>query len=84
VGDEFLRQWIERFSPDLVLSGHIHNAPFSAEGSWVDRIGSTWVFNPGRQIGAHPTYIALDLAAMTAEWSSFEGKSIRQLAMADG
>jgi Icc-related predicted phosphoesterase len=84
VGDEFLRQWIERFAPDVVLSGHIHNAPFSADGSWVDRIGKTWVFNPGRQIGAYPTYVALDLEAMTAEWISIEGKSVRQLAVANG
>ena len=28
IGDPFLREWIERFGPDLVLSGHIHSAPF--------------------------------------------------------
>jgi hypothetical protein len=28
----------------------------------VDRIGKTWVFNPGKQIGAAPTYISLDFA----------------------
>lgn len=82
-GDTFLREWIERFAPDLVLSGHIHNAPFSTQGSWVDRIGKTWVFNPGRQIGASPTHIDLDLDNMTAEWISMEGRSIRQLVVAD-
>ena len=71
--------WIRRFAPDLVFSGHIHNSPFYAEGSWVDRIGKTWVFNPGKQIGASPAYIALDLEAMSAEWVSLEGQSIRQL-----
>ena len=83
-GDEFLRGWIERFQPDMVLCGHIHNAPFYPQGAWVDRIGKTWVFNPGRQIGASPTHIALDLDAMTAAWVSFEGESIRQLAVPNG
>ena len=58
LGDPFLREWISRFEPDLVLSGHIHNAPFYPEGSWIDRIGKTWVFNPGRQPGPFPTYIS--------------------------
>jgi Icc-related predicted phosphoesterase len=83
-GDEFLRGWIQRFNPDLVLSGHIHNSPFYAEGSWVDRLGKTWVFNPGRQPGPSPAYIALDLDAMAAEWISLEGQSLRRLSVADG
>jgi Icc-related predicted phosphoesterase len=81
-GDEFLLAWIKRFGPDLVLSGHIHNAPFLPNGSWVDRIGEAWVFNPGRQPGPWPAYICLDLTAMQAEWISFEGQSVRQLALA--
>ena len=76
--------WIKRFKPDMVLSGHIHNSPFYAEGAWVDRIGPTWVFNPGRQIGPCPAYIALDLEAMAAEWISIEGQSARRLTAADG
>ena len=83
-GDEFLRGWIERFAPDVVLSGHIHNSPFYAAGSWVDRIGKTWVFNPGKQIGPAPTCIALDLETMTAEWISLEGQSVRVLSVTDG
>ncbi len=79
VGDEFLRGWIERLRPDIVLSGHIHNSPFYADGSWIDRINQTWVFNPGRQLGPEPASIALDLEAMTAEWKSIEGHSIRDL-----
>ncbi len=77
-------EWIQRFKPDMVLSGHIHNSPFYAEGAWVDRIGKTWVFNPGRQTGGLPSYIALDLDAMVAEWISMEGQSVRQLAAQDG
>ena len=83
VGDRFLRGWIDRFHPDMVLSGHIHNSPFYEDGAWIDRIGTTWVFNPGRQIGPEPTSIVIDLAAMTAEWRSLEGCSVRDLRAAD-
>lgn len=79
IGDEALRAWIDRFQPAMVLSGHIHNSPFYAEGSWIDRLGSTWVFNPGRQLGSQPTTIILDLDTMTAEWSSQEEHSVRDL-----
>jgi len=82
-GDDYLLGWIQRFGPDVVLSGHIHNSPFHPQGSWVDRIGRTWVFNPGRQIGSCPAYITLDLNAMTAEWISLEGQSLQQLALVD-
>ena len=82
-GDECLRAWIERFQPDAVLSGHIHGAPFYEKGSWVDRIGTTWVFNPGWQIGPYPAHLRLDLNALTAEWISLEERSIKQLAFAD-
>ena len=71
-GDEMLSEWIERFSPDLVLSGHIHNAPFYADGSWIDRLGKTWVFNAGRQIGPEPSSIILDFEEMSARWISME------------
>ncbi len=83
LGDHFLREWINRFQPDLVLSGHIHHAPFYPQGSWIDRIGKTWVFNPGRQPGPSPTYIVLDFDALIAEWISAEGESIRRLGLPD-
>lgn len=79
VGDVYLREWIERFKPDIVLSGHVHNSPFYADGSWVDRIHDTWVFNPGRQLGPTPTTILIDFAAMTAEWNSLGEISVRDL-----
>lgn len=78
-GDTNLVEWIKRFSPDVVLCGHIHNAPFYSQGCWVDRVGRTWVFNPGRQIGPSPTMISLDLDAFTAEWDSMEGQSVARL-----
>jgi Icc-related predicted phosphoesterase len=79
VGDEYLRAWIDRFQPEMVLSGHIHNSPFHDEGSWIDRIGRTWVFNPGRIVGAEPPFITIDLEAMTAEWISPYDRSFRDL-----
>ena len=84
IGDEFLRKWIQRFTPDMVFSGHIHNAPFYAAGSWVDQLGKTWVFNPGKQIGPSPTHIIVDFDRMTAEWNSIEGQSTRLLTMMNG
>jgi Icc-related predicted phosphoesterase len=83
LGDPYLLDWIHRFKPDLVLSGHMHNAPFYPEGSWVDRIGETWVFNPGREPGPMPAHLNLDLDALTAEWICAEGESIRQLRLSD-
>ncbi len=78
-GDDVLAGWIERFSPDLVLTGHIHQSPFTAEGGWADRIGDTWVFNPGRQIGPVPAHIVLDLGERSATWHSLEGPEHVQL-----
>ncbi len=42
-GDVELREWIEQYRPDMVLSGHVHQSPFVKDGSWVDQIGPTWV-----------------------------------------
>lgn len=83
IGDEVLGDWIRRFSPDFVLSGHIHNAPFYPDGSWIDRIGGTWVFNVGRQIGPLPTSMILDFEAMTARWISLDEDVTRDLTLRD-
>jgi Icc-related predicted phosphoesterase len=53
-----------------VLCGHVHQSPPRPGGSWVDRIGSTLVFNPGRQYGRPPTHIILDSAHQTGLWFS--------------
>jgi hypothetical protein len=79
----YLLDWINRFKPDIVLSGHMHNAPFYPQGSWIDRISDTWVYNPGREPGPIPTHLNLDLEAMSAEWISAECESIRQLRLSD-
>jgi Icc-related predicted phosphoesterase len=80
IGDATLTEWIARFSPRIVLSGHIHNAPFYAQGSWIDRIGETWAFNPGRQIGGCPAVLRFDLERQEVSWHSQEGVEERSLA----
>jgi Icc-related predicted phosphoesterase len=66
--DQALADWIDEHSPDVVLCGHIHQAPWIDGGSWHARLGSTWVFNAGKQPGPVPPHITLDLEAGTAEW----------------
>lgn len=73
-GDIELAQWIERYRPDIVLSGHVHQSPFTKDGSWFDKVGNTWVFNAGHQFGSPPAFIALDLDAGTAFWLSAAGE----------
>ncbi len=72
-GDAVVAEWIQQYQPDIVLSGHIHNAPYYEEGGWHARLGRTWIFNPGKQPGAEPAHIIIDLAARRAEWFSLEG-----------
>jgi Icc-related predicted phosphoesterase len=68
--DADLVGWIERFQPDVVLCGHIHEAPWAPDGGWSARIGATWVFNAGSQAGPIPPHVVLDLAQGTARWMS--------------
>lgn len=79
IGDAALSGWIAEYAPDQVLTGHIHQSPFVNNGSWVDRIHSTWVFNPGRQIGPCPTRILIDSDDATALWLSLAGAEIARL-----
>ena len=73
-GDVHLRACIEQRQPDVVLSGHIHNAPFRADGGWNDRLGRTWIFNAGYQMGSLPPFLVFDLEAGSAAWSSLAGE----------
>jgi len=81
-GDAELGGWIARFAPDIVLSGHVHEPPFKPSGAWADRIGSTWVFNTGRQIGSVPAHIEIDLAGDSATWRSMLGHESLRLSAA--
>lgn len=74
-GDEYLPEWIERFKPEMVLGGHIHNAPFYADGSWIDIVHGAWVFNSGKQIGGTPCFTVIDTSENKAMWlSAAEGE----------
>lgn len=64
-----------RFRPDLVLVGHVHQAPFVPGGTWVDPIGTTWAVNPGQQPGVAPAHVLIDLDADTATWTSAAGQA---------
>jgi Icc-related predicted phosphoesterase len=73
-GDQELSAWIAEYLPTLVLSGHVHQAPFVSGGRWVDRIDSTWVFNMGQQPGEAPTHVIIDTEAGAAAWFSLAGR----------
>jgi predicted phosphodiesterase len=78
-GDPDLLGWIEEHGPDVVLAGHVHDPPFKPDGAWADRIGSTWVFNPGRQTGPMPAFIEIDLDDGVATWYSLMGREEQRL-----
>jgi Icc-related predicted phosphoesterase len=77
VPDQDLADWIAEHQPDVVLCGHIHQAPWVEGGSWHARLGSTWVFNAGKQIGKVPAHNTLDTEAGTATWFGvFESETL--------
>src|SRR5437016_496967 len=79
-GDTELVRWTHEHRPDLVLTGHVHQSPFRAGGSWVDRIGDTWVFNAGREMSPYPPHVIFDMTAQTATWTSSAGSETVDLA----
>ena len=66
--DHELAAWIEQYQPWLVVTGHIHQAPWINGGSWHDRLGDTLVVNAGKQVGPVPPHITFDFDAGTANW----------------
>lgn len=78
-GDPDLAGWIDEFRPDFVLTGHVHESPFKPDGGWIDRVGSTWVLNAGRQIGPVPARIEIDLEGGEAAWLTMLGVETQQL-----
>ncbi len=78
-GDADVAAWIDRYQPDFMLAGHVHEPPFKPAGAWADRIGRTWVFNAGRQIGPVPAHIVIDTDAGSARWRSMMGEETLDL-----
>lgn len=72
-GDAELAGWIDRFAPDVVFCGHVHESPFVAGGGWVDRRAGTWIFNAGHQLGPVPCHIEVDTDRQVAVWVSLDG-----------
>jgi Icc-related predicted phosphoesterase len=77
--DHDLAAWIEEHGPDLVLCGHIHQAPWVTGGSWHARLGDTWVFNAGKERGPVPAHITIDTDAMTADWFGIYDRELLDL-----
>lgn len=73
-GDPELPRLVERWSPRVVLCGHIHQAPYVEGGSWHERLGDTWLFNSGFQAGNVPAHTFFDLDHGRAEWWSLQGR----------
>ena len=78
-GDADIGGWIDQFQPDMVLTGHVHEPPFKPDGAWADRLGPTWVFNAGRQIGPVPAHIEIDLNNGDVVWQSMMGSESLRL-----
>jgi Icc-related predicted phosphoesterase len=72
-GDDVLNRLIATHHPDIVLTGHVHESPFVADGSWNDRIDGTLVLNAGRQAGPVPAHVIVDTSADEVMWWSFDG-----------
>jgi Icc-related predicted phosphoesterase len=72
-GDDVLNRLASHHAPDLVLTGHVHEAPFVPGGSWHDRIGPTLVVNAGRQSGSVPAHAIVDSALRSVTWWTSAG-----------
>ncbi len=83
IGDADLNEWIDRYQPDLVLTGHIHDSPFREGGSWLAQLGDTWVINAGHTTGPIPAHAIVDTVAGTAQWWSPYGQDTQRLWASD-
>lgn len=72
-GDPNLMKLIGKYQPSLVFSGHIHEAPFYADGHWNDRLGETVSLNAGQEPGNRPTHIVIDTDEASATYISSQG-----------
>lgn len=79
-GDPELARLVDAHQPSVVLCGHVHQAPFTEDGSWWQRRGTSWLFNAGHERGPVPPAVRLDLAEGTAWWQSSAGREDLTLA----
>lgn len=65
---------IRSAQPDFVGCGHAHDQPFHPEGAFHDKIGKSWVFNPGypgRVVAGRttrPNTVLIDTVTLSAKW----------------
>ena len=77
-GDADLAGWIERFRPDLVLTGTCTRRRGST--AVVDlRSVADLVVNAGHETGPEPSHAVIDLDSWTASWRSYDGSDERSL-----
>jgi Icc-related predicted phosphoesterase len=69
-GDDFqLNKQVIDFQPAIIVSGHMHQAPFVPNGSWHDTVNGTLCLNPGCLWNASdPCHIILDSKGRNATW----------------
>lgn len=74
-GNLIARRIILQFSPEIFICGHKHNAPYTKNGSWNDKMRDTLVINPGRKDMQHPNYVLLNLSNTepAIKWKTNEG-----------
>jgi len=72
-GDPELPRLLEEHRPEVVLCGHIHQAPFVSGGAWAEQRGPTTLFNAGHQRGNVPAHVFLALDQGVATWQSLAG-----------
>jgi hypothetical protein len=46
----------------------------------MHRLGATWAFNPGRQLGGSPAVLRFDFERGEVGWHSVDGVELRTLA----
>jgi len=80
--DPDLATWIDRWEPDLVVCGHIHQAPWVTGGGWIDRRGSTWLVNAGHLAGPIPAHVVIDTDLGTAEWVALPDRDLVEMPFA--
>ncbi|MEM9517464.1 MAG: metallophosphoesterase [Actinomycetota bacterium] len=68
-GDALLPQLLSQHRPDLVVCGHVHEAPFVDGGDWHDAVAGSIVVNAGQRPGPTPCHIVVDVGADTLRWS---------------